>query len=499
MVAAPRKTYLAVDLGASSGRVLAGKYNGEKLHLEEVHRFGNGGVKVGPHLYWDLLRLWTDIKEGLRKAHQAFGESICSVGVDTWGVDFGILGPNDELLGNPIHYRDAQNHGMLDDAFSRVDRREIFAETGLQFMEFNSLYQLLALKKRKAAVLEGAKSFLMMPDLFHWLLSGEKSNEMTNASTSQCLNPQTGQWAKGLLDRFGLPTDIFGPLSPSGTQLGNLQSSLVQEVGLSHAKVILPGTHDTASAVMAVPAQSCPDEMPDWCYISSGTWSLMGIETAKPQVTDRIYDLNFTNEGGVGGTTRVLKNIAGLWLIQECRRVWAEAGQTFDWGELVKMADTSSPLQSFIAPDAPRFLAPESMPRAICNYCQETGQAVPRSEGAVIRCALESLALRYREVLEWLEEIAGRRIETIHIVGGGTQNELLCQMAADACRRPVITGPVEATALGNMMLQAVSLGDCGSVAEAREVIRASFEVKTFTPVNADPWDEAFAKFKTLTD
>ncbi|MEC7445947.1 MAG: FGGY-family carbohydrate kinase, partial [Planctomycetota bacterium] len=239
--------------------------------------------------------------------------------------------------------------------------------------------------------------------------------------------------------------------------------------------------------------------MPDWCYISSGTWSLMGIETAKPQVTDRVYDLNFTNEGGVGGTTRVLKNIAGLWLIQECRRVWAEAGQTYDWGELVKMADASSPLQSFIAPDAPRFLAPESMPRAICNYCQETGQAVPQSEGAVIRCALESLALRYREVLEWLEEIAGRRIETIHIVGGGTQNELLCQMAADACRRPVITGPVEATALGNMMLQAVSLGDCGSVAEAREVIRASFEVKTFTPVNADPWDEAFAKFKTLTD
>jgi rhamnulokinase len=494
-----QKTYLAVDLGASSGRVLAGKFDGKKIQLEEVHRFENGGVKVGPHLYWDLLRLWSDIKDGLRKSHQMFGDTVCSVGVDTWGVDFGLLGANDELLGNPFHYRDSQNHGMLDLAFGRVDRRDIFQATGLQFMEFNSLYQLLALQQRKAAVLDGAQSFLMMPDLFHWLLSGEKSNEMTNATTSQCFNPQTNQWAKELLDRFGLPTDIFGPLSPPGTTLGKLQASVVQEVGLPHAQVILPGTHDTASAVMAVPAQACEDPMPDWCYISSGTWSLMGVETAKPQVTDRVFDLNFTNEGGVGGTTRVLKNIAGLWLIQECRRVWSEAGQNYDWGQLVQMAEAAPALQSFIAPDHGCFLAPDSMPDAIRNYCQQTGQAVPESEGAVIRCALESLALRYRQVLEWLEEITGRRIERIHIVGGGTQNELLCQMAADACRRSVITGPVEATAIGNLMLQAVALGDCASVAEARDVIRASFEVKTFTPVDADPWDDAYTKFKTLTD
>jgi rhamnulokinase len=497
-LAGTQKTYLAVDLGASSGRVLAGKFDGKQIQLEEVHRFGNGGVKVGPHLYWDLLRLWSDIKDGLRKSQQKFGDSVVSVGVDTWGVDFGLLGSNDELLGNPFHYRDSQNHGMLDLAFDRVDRRDIFEATGLQFMEFNSLYQLLALRNRNAAILDGAKSFLMMPDLFHWLLSGEKSNEMTNATTSQCFNPQTNQWASDLLDRFGLPTDIFGPLSTPGTKLGKLQGSVIQEVGLPNAQVILPGTHDTASAVMAVPAHACEGEMPDWCYISSGTWSLMGIETAKPQVTDRVFDLNFTNEGGVGGTTRVLKNIAGLWLIQECRRIWSEAGQTYDWGQLVQMAEASQPLQCFIAPDDGCFLAPESMPDAIRSYCRQTGQTVPESEGAVVRCALESLALRYRQVLEWLEEISGRRIEKIHIVGGGTQNELLCQMAADACRRPVITGPVEATAIGNLMLQAVALGDCTSVAEARDVIRASFDVKTFSPVDADPWDDAYAKFKTLT-
>ena len=491
------KTYLAADLGASSGRVLAGEFDGERIVLEEIHRFGNGGIDVAGRLQWDLLRLWSDIKDGMRAAKERLNDAPVSIGVDTWGVDFGLLGPNDELLGNPYHYRDQQTQGMMQHAFNVVGRDDIFAETGLQFMEFNSLYQLLAMAKRKAGQLDVAKHLLMMPDLFHWLLSGVKSNEMTNATTSQCFNPQTGDWSRSLLDRFGLPGEIFGPVSAPGTQLGSLAQTVAEEVGLPGMRVILPGTHDTASAVMAVPAQGDGQAMPNWCYISSGTWSLMGVETAEPQINKTIFDLNFTNEGGVGNTTRVLKNIAGLWLIQECRRIWMQQGTTYGWAELVTMANGAKPLQSFILPDEGEFLAPANMPDSIAAFCRRTQQTVPDNEGAIIRCALESLALRYREVLTWLEVITGRKLECIHIVGGGTQNELLCQMAADACRRTVVAGPIEATAIGNLMVQAVSNGDCSSIAEAREVVRNSFDVKIYEPHNADPWDEAFERYKSL--
>ncbi len=496
-MASSGKVFLAVDIGASSGRVLAGLLSDGKIDLQEVHRFENGVNHVQDRLQWNLLGLWASIKDGLRGAAQKYGDSIASMGVDTWGVDFGLLGRHDEILGNPYCYRDSQTAGILDEAFAIVSRDEIYDETGLQFMEFNSLYQLLAMKRDQSAILDSAASLLMMPDLFHWLLTGIKSNEQTNASTTQFFNPTKQDWSQSLLQRFGLPTDLVQPLTQPTTILGPVQKSVMDEVGLPQADVVLPGTHDTASAVLSVPAVGEPSQSPNWCYISSGTWSLMGIETAKPVITQKSRELNFTNEGGVGGTSRVLKNIAGLWLIQECRRIWSAEGHDHDWGELVDMANAAQPLQSVFDPDDTCFVAPDNMPQAIRTWCQQSGQTVPESEGEVIRCAYESLALRYRSVLGWLEELIGNRIETVHIVGGGTQNQLLCQMTADACNRQVVTGPVEATAIGNVMAQAVASGEIESVQQAREVIRNSFDVQTFEPRDPSRWDEAFDRFMRL--
>ena len=491
------QVFLAVDLGASSGRVVAGLFDGAKLSLEEVYRFENGGVLAGGRMHWDILSLWQHVQSGLRAAGKTYGGRIVSVGVDTWGVDFGLLGRNDELLGNPYHYRDRHTAGILDKAFRIVPREEIFAATGLQFMEFNSLYQLLAMKQAGSPLLDVAQSFLMIPDLFHWLLTGVKANEYTNASTTQCLNPKTGSWATDLLDRFGLPTQFLGPIVPPGSVLGKLQASVVEETNLTNVQVILPGTHDTASAVMAVPAASKPGQRPDWCYISSGTWSLMGVETPQPIINDRCYQLNFTNEGGVAGTTRVLKNIAGLWLVQECRRIWKLQGREFSFDELMQRAAEALPLTSLVNPDDPSFVAPKDMPAAIRDYCARTGQMAPATEGAIIRAALESLALRYRIVLGYLEELIGGLIETIHIVGGGAQNRLLCQMAADACNRRVVAGPIEATSIGNLMMQAVAQGAIGSIAEAREITCTSFAVQEYEPKDPQPWDEAFLRSSRL--
>ncbi|MFT5523860.1 MAG: rhamnulokinase [Pirellulaceae bacterium] len=491
------KVFLAVDLGASSGRVVGGLFDGKTLQLEDVHRFSNGGIIANDRMYWDVLALWSNIVEGLRKANGMFGDKIVSVGVDTWGVDFALLGRDDELLGNPFNYRDSHTQGILDKAFNIVSREDIFADTGLQFMEFNSLFQLLAMKQANSPILENAESFLMIPDLFHWLLTGVKANEFTNTTTSQLYNPQSKQWATSLMEKFGLPTKILNELRQPGDCLGPLRESVAKATGLSNVNVVLPGTHDTASAVMAVPAASQAGAAPDWCYISSGTWSLMGIETPSPIISAKCAELNFTNEGGVGDTVRVLKNIAGLWLVQECRRIWNQEGNDFDFGDLVTAAESSSPLVSFINPDAFNFVAPVSMPQAIQEYCQASGQSVPETPGQVIRCALESLALRYRSVLNWLEELSGAAIGTIHIVGGGTQNKLLCQMAADACNRPVVAGPVEATAIGNVMMQAVSAGEVESIAAAREVIKFSFDVERYEPRETEQWDEAFGKFQGL--
>ncbi len=487
------RAYLAVDLGASGGRVVAGLFDGARLRIEEVHRFGNGPVHVGPRSYWDLLGLWTHVLDGLRSARSRLGGQIVSVGVDTWGVDFALLGRGGELLGNPRHYRDHHTDGILERALAIVPREEIFAATGLQFMQFNTLYQLLALRLANSPLLDMAERFLMIPDLFNWLLTGVQANEFTNATTTQFFDPAAGQWATGLLDRFQIPTRMLGEVIPPGTDLGPPAAHVARETGLGDVQVIAPGTHDTASAVLAVPAEGASP----WCYISSGTWSLMGVETPRPVINDLCRQLNFTNEGGVAGSIRLLKNITGLWLLQECRRVWAVEGRDWSWEQLNQLCDAALPLQAFINPDDAAFMAPANMPQAIREYCRRTAQTPPADEGAVIRCALESLALKCRLVLEWLEKLVGGRLETIHIVGGGTQNGRLCQSIANSCGRRVLAGPIEATALGNIAMQAIALGDMSSVPQAREVIRRSFQVDEYQPTDAAAWDAAFVQFQTF--
>jgi rhamnulokinase len=489
-----QKAYLAVDMGASSGRVVLGLFDGQQLRLEEVYRFENGPVEVAGSMYWDLLGQWSHVRQGLRAASSKGGNDIASIGVDTWGVDFGLLGGGDELLGNPYHYRDHRTQGMLERAFGIVSREEIFRHTGLQFMQINTLYQLLAMKLGGSPLLDIAETLLMVPDIFHWLLTGVKCNEMTDASTSQFYNPVKGDWATELLEQFSLPTRILGPIVQPGTLLGPLRANLATETGLGSAQVVLPGSHDTASAVMAVPAVSHPGVRPDWCYVSLGTWALLGIESPRPVVNDAVLKLNFTNEGGIGGTTRLLKNITGLWLVQECRRVWNQAGENLDWEALNRLSAAAASLRAFINPDAADFLAPADMPEAIRAFCRKTGQPAPDDKGGVLRCALESIAMKFRHVLEMCEQLNGGRIETIHIVGGGTQNRQLCQAAADACGRRVVAGPIEATAIGNVMMQAVALGDVASIAEAREVIRRSFPVDEYLPQNTAAWDEAYGRF-----
>ncbi len=497
-MARSHQVYLAVDIGASSGRVLAGRFDGELLTLEEVHRFDNGPVYVQGRMYWDLLALWNEVQNGLRRAAGLFGDAICSIGVDTWGVDYGLLGPGDELLGNPRHYRDARTTGILEAAFDIVSRGDIFAATGLQFMEINTLFQLVSMTQQNPRLLAVAEDFLMIPDLFHWLLTGAKVNELTNATTTQCFNPQTGSWATDLLAAFQIPDKLFRDPTPPGTSIGGLRKDVAESTNLTSAQVIVAGTHDTASAVMAVPTQCTPSKTPDWCYISSGTWSLMGVELPDPIVSEKCLDLNFTNEGGVGSTVRLLKNIAGLWLAQECRRIWSRSGHDYSWDEMKRIAAAARPLVSLINPDDTRFTAPKDMPQEIRAYCRETGQPVPESDGAVLRCALESLAMRYRQVLVWLEELTCAKIETIHVVGGGTQNRQLCQMTADACNRRVVTGPVEATAIGNVMIQAIAAGSVESIVAARRIIGASFAGHEYSPMDTARWNEAYERFQRLT-
>ena len=379
------KAYLAVDMGASSGRHVLGLFDGRTLRLEEVYRFENGPVEVAGSLYWDLLGQWSQVRQGLRAAGGKTNGKIVSVGVDTWGVDFGLLGRGDELLGNPYHYRDSRTNGMMEKAFAIVPREEIFRHTGLQFMQFNTLYQLLAMKLGGSPLLDVAETLLMMPDLFHWLLTGVKCNEMTEASTSQFYNPVKGDWAWPLLEKFGLPTQILGRIAQPGTTLGPLRANLAAETGLSAMQVVLPGTHDTASAVMAVPAASRPGQRPDWCYISLGTWALMGIESPQPVVNDQVLKLDFTNEGGVGGTTRLLKNITGLWLVQECRRVWNQAGENLDWEDLNQLAAAQPPLRRSSIPTPPNFLPPATCPRPSAAFANGPASPCPRKRA---RCCV---------------------------------------------------------------------------------------------------------------
>lgn len=485
------RVYLAIDLGAESGRVMAGIWNGKTLRLEEVHRFANGPVQLAGSLRWDVLRLWTEIQNGLSLAARKYDKAVVSVGADTWGVDFVLLSRHGELLGQPYHYRDGRTNGVMEKAFRKVPRAEIFAQTGLQFMQLNSLFQLLAIKANTPELLEQADKLLFMPDFIHWALCGSEVAEFTIASTSQCLNPVTRNWASALLRKFALPTRIFPKLAAPGTSLGPLRPGLTESIGLKRSKVIAPPAHDTASAVAGVPTANTGKA--NWAYLSSGTWSLMGAEVNKASLSPRTLELNLTNEGGLDGTYRLLKNIMGLWLVQGCKRSFEGRGRKHSYGELARLAGKAPALRSIVDPDDPRFLNPPDMPKAIQDFCRETRQPVPRTEGELVRCAYESLALKYRQVLGWLEELTGNRMEVIHIVGGGSQSEMLNQFTADACERPVLAGPVEATAMGNLLVQVRSSGELGSLGELREVVRRSCEVKEYTPANAAIWAGAAKK------
>ena len=492
-----KKVYLAVDLGAESGRVMAGIWNGSKLRLEEVHRFATGGTMLGESLRWNVLRLWGEIESGLTIAGKKYGKQIVSVGADTWGVDFVLLNKQDEILGQPYHYRDARTRGALSRTFKKVPRAEIYAQTGLQFMELNSLYQLLAWQERSPAILEATDTLLFMPDFFHWAMCGAKRAEFTIASTSQFVDPLKRDWSLPLLKQLGLPTHFLPKIVQPGTTLGTFRKSLAERTGLTGVKVVAPPSHDTASAIAGVPTANTGKA--NWAYISSGTWSLMGVEVKKAILTPRALELNMTNEGGIDRTYRLLKNIMGLWLVQQCKRSFDAAGKKYDYAQLAALAALAKPLRSVVNLNDPRFLNPPDMPKAIQDFCRETKQPVPKTPGELVRCAYESLALKYRETLASLEELTGEPVEVIHIVGGGSLSGLLNQFTADACQRLVVTGPVEATAMGNILTQIRADGELGSLGEMREIVRKSSGVERYKPRASAAWDDAAGLFSHLCE
>jgi len=483
-----QRVYLGIDLGAESGRVIAGLWNGKFLRLKEIHRFPNGPVPLAGTLRWDVLRLLTEIQNGLALAGKKYRRNVVSIGADTWGVDFALLSKNGELLDQPYHYRDTRTNGMMGKAFRKVPRSEIFAQTGLQFMQLNTLYQLLALKEARPDVLEAADCLLMMSDFIHWSLCGSRTVEFTIGSTSQCMNPATRNWASGLLKKLGLPMRVFPKIVMPGTKLGALRASIADQAGLGKVRVVAPPSHDTASAVAGVPTYRTG--VANWAYISSGTWSIMGVEVPKASLSTRTLELGLTNEGGIDGTYRLSRNIVGLWLVQQCKRAFEAHGKKRTYAELAHLAAKASALRSLVDPDDPRFFNPPDMPKAIQDFCRETKQLIPKTEGELVRCAYESLALKYREMLDGLEELTGNRIEVIHIVGGGSQSKILNQFTANACERPVIAGPVEATAMGNLLVQVRASGELGSLAEMREVVHRSTQPTRYEPTDSSAWRAA---------
>jgi rhamnulokinase len=475
--------YLAVDLGAESGRVVLGRFDGGRVSLEEIHRFPNDPVRLPDGLHWDALRIFSEIKTGLAKVLRE-GE-IDGIGVDSWGVDFGLLDGNGALVSNPYHHRDARTDGMMDEAFGLMPKQEIYDTTGIQFLPINTLYQLLAM--RGSSLLEAAETMLLIPDLINYWLTGETTCEYTNATTTQLLDLETGGWSEDLLARMDIPSRVVARIVPPGTELGPLLPEVTEEVG-SGPPVFAVASHDTASAVVAVPAEGR-----DFAYISSGTWSLVGVETPEPVVTSGAMEANFTNEGGFGGRTRFLKNVMGLWLLQECRRQWAREGQEYSYEELANLAE-DAPSGPLVDPDHPAFLAPGDMVSRIRSFCEETGQAPPDGPASVARCVFESLALKYRHAIEQGGSLAGRTARTINVVGGGSQNALLCQLTADASGLPVVAGPVEATAFGNVMVQAFAQDRVGSLDEIRETVRRSVGVLEYEPQGeGDRWQESFER------
>ena len=493
----PERVYLAVDLGAESGRVIAGKLANGRVSLEEVHRFPNGPVNMAGTRRWDVLRLWSDIQDGLTLAARKYGDSIVSVGVDTWGVDYVLLSKSGEVLGQPYNYRDPRTYGVLKHTLSLVPKAEIFAQSGVQFMEINTLYQVIAMQLQDPELMAHADRFLMMPDFFHWLLCGSRVVEFTNATTTQFFHPTNRDWSFDLLRKFNVPTHIFPEVVPPGTRLGTLRDDVIVRTGLKKIEVVAPATHDTGAAVAAVPTQNTGKA--NWAYISSGTWSLIGVEVQDAVLGPAALELNVTNEGGVDGTYRLLKNVMGLWLVQECRRSFERQGRKYEYAELVKLAEAAEPFRTLVDPNDHAFLSPDDMATAIQDWCRQNGEPVPETDGQLVRCCLESLAFKYRQVLKGIEDLTGEKIEVIHVVGGGGKNEILNQFTASASGKTVIAGPTEATALGNVLIQARTAGDIGSLVEIRDVVRRSYEdeMKTFPAKDVATWDAQYPRFLGL--
>ena len=481
------KRVLAFDFGASSGRAIIGCFDGDKITLEEVHRFSNDPVSVGGTVYWDVLRLFYEIKQGIIKAKIAGG--FDSIGIDTWGVDFGLIDSEGKLMENPVHYRDARTVGLVDEAFKTMPKEKLYGITGSQFMELNTLFQLISLKKYRPWMLERADKMLFMPDLFGYMLTGKMCAEYSIASTSQLLDLDKRTWSKEILDAFGIKESVFAPLVQPGTVLGELSKEVCEECGVDPVPVISVCGHDTQSAITSVP---CEDG--DFAFLSSGTWSLFGTELDKPIVNETSMNINITNEGGFDGSTGFLKNIIGLWLIQESRRQWKREGKEYSYADLEKLALAAEPFKCFIDPDAPEFVPHGNIPERVREFCRKTGQYVPETVGEIMRCIYESLAMKYRLTFEKLRECTERDYPVIHVIGGGTKDGLLCQMTANSCDRTVKAGPIEATVMGNVAVQLMSDGSVKNIGQARKIVADSSELKTFEPKDTDKWAEAYEDF-----
>ena len=481
------KKVLAFDLGASSGRGILATLDNGKIHMEEVHRFANNGVNVRGTLYWDVLYLFDQIKQGITKAKLAGG--FDSIGIDTWGVDFGLIDKSGDLIGNPVTYRDARTDTMIDEASEVLCIEEIYKKTGIQIMNFNTLFQLYYLVKYKKEMLDKTEKFLFMPDLLNYFLTGVKKSEYTIASTSQLINPYDKVWDFELAEKFGISKDIFCDIIKTGDVVGKLTDDICEELGIEPVNVVAVGEHDTASAVVSVP--SLEDE---FVYISCGTWSLFGTELKNPVITEETFKSSYTNEGAYGYNIKFLTNIMGLWLIQESRRAWAKQGKELSFNDLEQEARKCEPFKCFIDPDYHEFAKPGNLPKRIQEYCERTNQYVPQTVGEIVRCIYESLALKYCHAFTNLKNITKKDFKSIHIVGGGTKDPFLCQMTSNACDVLVTAGPIEATALGNIAVQFMALGEIKGIKEARKIIKDSADVKAYTPCDTDAWKNAYNKY-----
>ncbi|MDD3694933.1 MAG: FGGY-family carbohydrate kinase [Lentisphaeria bacterium] len=488
------KQFLAFDLGASSGRAILGTLQDGKISLQELHRFENGPLAINEGLYWNTLGLFKELKTGLQKALES-GAQLSGIAIDTWGVDYLFLDKNKNLAGLARHYRDPRTDHIMPWCFERIPQKEVYQETGIQFMSLNSIFQLAASIRDEDQALKIADKLLFTPNALTWMLGGKACAEYSIATTSQLYNPSSKDWSWRIIDALGLPRSLFPEILPSCSMAGTLSPAIQEELKCGPIPLILVGSHDTASAVAAVPAPAHQS----WAYLSSGTWSLLGVELEQPLINEKARLANYTNEGGVGGKIRFLKNIMGLWLIQECRQEWLRQGQSYSFDQLDQLAMQAEPFRSFIDPNHASFVAPGDMPARIQQYCKNTKQPLPESPGQIMRCALESLALRYQQTMLELEELLERKLEVLHLVGGGCKNKILNQFTANAIQRPVCTGPVEATALGNILGQCLATGAVKSLQEGRQIIKASSQTETWEPQNPQQWQQAYQKFCQLTE